>query len=195
MDILQAIKTRRTIRLFKQDSVADELLIEFVEAGRCAPSGANCQPLEYVVINDARMLDGVFAQLAWAGYIKPKRTPPADSRPTAYIVVLVNGDISSDGSVDAAAAIENILLAAWAKGIGSCWIGSIKRDELGKILELPDNYSIDSVIALGWAAEEPVMEDCRDESIKYYLDENDRLHVPKRPLKAIMHVNRFSKSI
>ena len=195
MDILQAIKTRRTIRLFKQDTVADELLIEFVEAGRCAPSSANRQPLEYVVINDARMLDEVFAQLAWAGYIKPKRTPPDDLRPTAYIVVLVNGDISSDSSADAAAAVENILLAAWAKGIGSCWIGSIKRDEMRKILELPNNYSIDSVVALGRPAEEPVMEDCRDGSIKYYLDENDRLHVPKRPLKAIMHINRFAKPI
>ncbi len=195
MDILKAIKTRRTIRLFKQDPVSDELLTGLIEAGRCAPSGANCQPLEYMVINDSRMLDGVFAQLAWAGYVKPKRTPPADLRPTAYIVVLVNGDISSDGTADAAAAIENILLAAWAKGIGSCWIGSVKRDELRKILALPDNYSIDSVIALGWAGEEPVMEDCRDESIKYYLDENDRLHVPKRLLKDIMHINKFARSI
>ena len=109
--------------------------------------------------------------------------------------MLVNGDISSDGTADAAAAIENILLAAWAKGIGSCWIGSIKRDELRKILALPHNYSIDSVIALGWAAEEPVMEDCCDESIKYYLDENDRLHVPKRLLKDIMHINKFARSI
>jgi nitroreductase len=195
MDILQAIKARRSIRLFKQDAVSDELFTGLIEAGRCAPSGANCQPLEYVVVNDGRMLDGVFAQLAWAGYIKPKRTPSADLRPTAYIVVLVNGDICSDGAVDAAAAIENILLAACAKGIGSCWIGSVKRDELKKILTPPDNYSIDSVIALGYPAEEPVLEDCCDESIKYYLDENDRLHVPKRPLKAIMHINKFGKLI
>jgi len=191
MDVFQTIKTRRTIRLFKQDSVTDELLIEFVEAGRCAPSGANCQPLEYVVVNNPQILDGVFAQLAWAGYIKPKRTPPADLRPVAYIVVLINSDISSKGTEDAAAAIENILLAAWARGVGSCWIGSVKRDELAKNLALPANYNIDSVIALGYPAEEPVMEDCRDDSIKYYLDENDRLHVPKRPLKSITHINKF----
>ena len=195
MDILQTIKTRRTIRLFRQDIVTNELLTGFVEAGRCAPSGANCQPLEYVVINDARVLDEVFAQLAWAGYIKPKRTPPADFKPAAYIIVLVNGDISSNGTADAAAAIENILLAAWGQGIGSCWIGSVKRDELRKVLALPDNYSIDSVIAMGYPAEEPVMEDCCDDSIKYYLDENDRLHVPKRPLKAITHINKFGQSI
>ncbi len=73
--------------------------------------------------------------------------------------------------------------------------GSIKRDELRKKLTLNENYSIDSVIALGYPAEEPVMEDCRDDSIKYYLDENDRLHVPKRPLKAITHLNKFANSI
>jgi nitroreductase len=195
MDILKVIENRRTIRLFKQTPIVDELLIEFVEAGRCAPSGANCQPLEHVVINDEQILDEVFNQLAWAGYIKPKRTPPVGLRPVAYIIVLVNTNISSDGVADAAAAIENILLAAWAVGIGSCWIGSVKRQELRKILTLPENYKIDSVIALGYPAEEPVMENCSDDSIKYYLDENDRLHVPKRPLKTITHINKFGQSI
>lgn len=191
MDIRQVIKTRRTIRLFKQEPLLDELLVELAEAGRCAPSGANLQPLEYIIVSDTEQLASVFAQLAWAGYIKPKRTPPADLRPVAYIIVLVNTEICSDGSVDAAAAIENILLAAWGQGIGSCWIGSVKRRNLRKVLDLPENYIIDSVIALGYPAEQPVMEDCKDESIKYYLDETDHLHVPKRPLKAITHLNKF----
>ena len=191
MDIREVIKTRRTIRLFKQEPLSDKFLIELVEAGRFAPSGANLQPLEYIIVSDAEQVASVFGQLAWAGYIKPKRTPPADLRPVAYIIVLVNTEISSDGSVDAAAAIENILLAAWAEGVGSAWIGSVKRQNLRKVLELPENYTIDSVIALGYPAEQPVMEDCKDESIKYYLNEDNTLHVPKRPLKTITHLNKF----
>ena len=50
---------------------------------------------------------------------------------------------------------------------------------------------VDSVIALGYPDEEPVAEDCASDSIKYYLDDQDRLHVPKRPLKAIVHMDKF----
>jgi nitroreductase len=100
--------------------------------------------------------------------------------------------------VDAAAAIENIILTAWSKGIGSCWLGAIQRDNIRKILAVPENFQIDSVIALGYPDEKPVMEDAKndsDEGLKYYLDDNDKLHVPKRPLTKIGHLNRYGKAV
>ena len=191
MDFLDIIKTRRTVRLFKQDPINNKLLYELVECARRAPSGANRQPLEYVIVNDPVQVERVFEHLAWAGYVKPKRTPPAGKRPVAYIVVMVNRNISKEAPDDAAAAIENILLAAWAKGIGSCWIGSVQRQGVAALIAMPENYLIDSVIALGYPDEEPALEDCKDDSIKYYLDDNDRLHVPKRTLADIVHENSF----
>ena len=113
MDIFEAIKGRRSIRRFRQEELSSEILLELVEAGRCAPSGANRQPLEFVIIASEDIKAKLFAQLAWAGYVQPRRDPPADKRPVAYIIVLVNKErvLANLGPVDAAAAIENILLA------------------------------------------------------------------------------------
>jgi nitroreductase len=193
MDIWEVIKKRRSVRRFRQKEISTEILLELVEAGRCAPSGANRQPLEFVIVSSEEIKTMVFAQLAWAGYVRPRRDPPADKRPVAYIIVLVSGERTTAklGPVDAAAAIENILLAAQGNQIGSCWLGSIKRDKIREILEIPDVYEIDSVIALGYPDEQPVMEDCKGESIEYYLDDRDVLHVPKRPLRSITHMNKF----
>ena len=191
MDMIDVIRTRRTVRFFKQDTIEVSVLRELVECGRCAPSGANRQPLEYIIVNDKSVADKLFESLAWAGYVQPKRNPPVGKRPVAYIMVLINRDISTKGGVDAAAAIENILLAGWSKGIGSCWMGAIDRDAIGKLLSVPENFAIDSVVSLGFPDEVPVMEDCKGDSVEYYLDENDVLHVPKRRLEDILHHNSF----
>jgi nitroreductase len=197
MDVWEAIRRRRSIRRFKQEAISKEVLLEVVEAGRCAPSAANRQPVEFVIVNSEERRNEIFAQLAWAAYVQPRRDPPAGKRPVAYIIVLVNSEraMANLGKVDAAAAIENILLAAQGEGVGSCWLGSIKREKVREILEIPDKYDIDSVVALGYPGEQPVMEDCKGESIEYYLDDNDVLHVPKRPLGNITHMNKFGSLV
>ena len=191
MDMIDVIRTRRTVRFFKQDTIEVSVLRELVECGRCAPSGANRQPREYIIVNDKSVADKLFESLAWAGYVQPKRNPPVGKRPVTYIVVLINRDISTKGGVDAAAAIENILLAGWSKRIGSCWMGAIDRDAIRKLLSVPENFAIDSVVSLGFPDEVPVMEDCKGDSVEYYLDDDDRLHVPKRRLGDILHHNSF----
>jgi len=131
------------------------------------------------------------------GLCSAQTRPPADKRPVSYIIVLINKEraLANFGPVDAAAAIENILLAAQGRDIGSCWLGSINRDKIREILEIPDKHDIDSVIALGYPDETPVMEDCKGGSIEYYLDDKNVLHVPKRPLTSITHMNKFGSPI
>lgn len=176
MSVYKIILKRRTIRRFKSDPVPSDLLERLVNAGRLAPSGANLQPLEFIVVNEPEMVDKVFPTLKWAGYIAPAGNPPEGKRPTAYILVLVNTEIKSgNGSVDAAAAIENIILAALDEGVGSCWLGSIDRNQLRSIFKIPQHYQIDSVLALGYPDEAPVVEDAKD-SIKYWKDEPDPRH-------------------
>lgn len=193
MDCMEAIKTRRTIRFYKQDPIAETDLVELVEAAHLAASASNGQPLEYVIVNEPDQAEKVFAQLGWGAYVEPKRNPPVGRRPVAYIVVLINSqwELGRFAVVDAAAAIQNILLAAKSKGIGSCWLASVKREKTAQLLGIPEIYRIDSVVALGYPDEDPLLAECKSDSIEYYLDEEDRLHVPKRKLANIIHHNAF----
>jgi nitroreductase len=191
MEVMDVIRARRTIRFYEKRAVPVNDLRELVEAARLAPSGGNLQPLEYVVVHDEEVVSRIFPTLAWAGGVAPRRNPPEGKRPTAYVVVLINREVrSSGGEHDAAAAIENLLLAAWEKGIGGCWLGSVDRDEVRSMLSIPDHLDIDSVVSLGYPAEQPVAEDSSD-TVEYYLDESDTLHIPKRRLGDILHENRY----
>lgn len=193
MNILDVIKTRRSIRRFSQEKIDREVLINLVEAARSAPAFANIQSLEYVIVDEPSVCLNVFKTLSWAGYIRPLRDPSLNQMPTAYIVVLIDSEIKKDSKSDTGAAIENILIAAWGSGIGSCWLKSFDRLKILDILKIDEKYVVDSVIAMGKPAEQPVMEDAKGDDIKYYLDKKDVLHVPKRPLSKILHINKFGR--
>lgn len=189
--VYNTILLRRSIRRFQQKQITISILQKLINAGRVAPSGGNLQPIEYLIVNDEKLLPEIFATLKWTGYITLKGEPPAGKRPVAYIVVLINKKItSSNYERDVGAAVENILLAALEEDLGTCWIGTIDKAALSNVLNVPEHVIIDSVIALGYPDEAPVMEEMVD-SIKYWKDENDVLHVPKRCLDDIMHINRY----
>ncbi|MGI6537478.1 MAG: nitroreductase family protein [Caldicoprobacterales bacterium] len=183
------IKTRRTVRRFLPDKISMDILTDLADCARLAPSASNRQPLAFHIIQKEDLLEPVFQTLSWAGYIRPRGTPREGEKPTAYIVVLYNKKFQETAiRQDAGAAIQNILLAAWSYGIGSCWIGTVNRDELAKVIKLPEDYTIGSVIALGYPAESPVIEES-EQTVRYYKDENNVLHVPKKPLKSILFVD------
>lgn len=186
MSTYDIILKRRTIRKFKQDKISTETLKKLVNAARLAPQGANLQPMKYVIVTEKSTLDELFKTTAWAGYIRPQHDPKEDERPVAYIIALVDTDIKkADYDVDAGAAIENLILAALEEGIGTCWLGALKRDMIKQTLNIPDKYVIHSMIALGYLGEEPVTED-ENGSIKYFKDENGVIHVPKRKLEDVI---------
>ncbi len=194
MDTYQAITTRRTIRLYDQRPIPSELMERILNAGRIAPSAANRQVLEFVVIREPENCEQIFKYLAWAGYVKPRRNPPEGKRPTAYIIVVIRDkEYTPTNAADAGAAMENMILTAWNEGVGCCWIGSVTdREAVRRIFEIPQDYHIFGVLAMGFAGEQPIMETA-DDSIKYWLDDNDRLHVPKRPLEKIVHHEKFER--
>lgn len=193
MTVYEAVINRRTIRRFKQKPIPLEILRKLVNAGRLAPSSANLQPIEYIIIEDIDLVESVFKTLKWAGYISPAGNPPPGERPVAYIIVLANRKKNSGNCErDAGAAIENMLLVAFEEGIGSCWIGSIDINKLTDILELPEHIKIDSVIALGYSNEFPQIEEMKD-SVKYWKDDKDILHVPKRKIDDVLFFNKCSR--
>jgi len=187
----ETIAGRRTIRRFKPEPVPRELLERLVDAARLAPSAANVQPLEFVVVDREGPRAEVFPCLKWAAYIAPAGDPRSGEEPAAYVITLVNSKIREKMfEYDVGAAMENMILAALDEGVGSCWMLSIDRDKLRVILGVPEHYRIDSVLALGYPAEEPAVEVMGD-SCRYWKDEAGRLHVPKRLLSSVAHFNKF----
>jgi nitroreductase len=190
-DVYDLAVARRTIRRFKPAPVPRDLLERLVNAARLAPSAANVQPLEFIIVDEAGIKTEVFPALKWAAYIAPAGDPRPGEEPAAYVVTLVNSKLREKMfEYDLGAAMENMILVALAEGVGSCWLLSIDRDRLRTALGVPDEYRIDSVLALGYPAEEPAAEVMGD-SCKYWKDAEGRLHVPKRALATVVHVNTF----
>lgn len=189
-NVYESILSRRSIRRFQQKPIEIETLKKMVNTGRLAPSAANLQPVEFFIVNDKTLCGQIFETIGWAAYIKPKWAPSQDKRPVAYIVVLVNDEKNPWYIRDVSFAAENIMIYAESLGIGSCVLASIDKKRIRSVLNIPDNIVIDSLIALGYKAEKSVVEDYA-ESVKYWRDKDNVLHVPKKKLNDIIHINKF----
>ena len=192
--IYEKITSRRTIRKYTQKDVPEKVLLNCVDAARLSPSGANRQPLKYVIINDHELLKEVFNTLSWAGYL-PDYQPSEEQMPRAYIVILLDKNIRQDYGHDAGIAAMSISMVAFDEGLGSCILGAVNREKLRKILNIPDGLEVVLVVALGYPAENPVVDKVKDGDIKYWLDENRVLHVPKRDLENIVKWNKYQLRI
>ncbi len=194
MKVYDAIISRRTIRKFQQKPIKLTSLKRILNAGRLAPSAGNLQPLDYVIAVDSTVREKIFTNVRWAGYIRPRGDPGDGEKPTAYIIICVNKEnlLVPYYKYDVGASAENITLAALEKGIGCCWIGSFRRKKIENILKIPGGYRADLVLALGYPLEDPVhFEIGKNQTIVYHKDASGVLHVPKRKLDDIAHINYF----
>jgi len=192
MGTYETIISRRTIRKFRQDRIDHKILKKMVNAARLAPSGANLQPLEYLIIDDDVLKEKVFPNIAWAAYIKPEGNPGEGEKPAAYIIILANRNISRMPGMGIGGSAENMNLVAEEEGIGCCWIEAFNKKQIDQIISAPDNLSVELIFAIGYPKEKPVSEDIRKgSSIKYYKDDSGTLHVPKRSLEDIIHINQI----
>ncbi len=192
MSVYELIRRRRSIRRFQQKRIPRDELRRIVDAGRLAPSAMNMQPLEFIIVDEPEKTAALFELTNWAGYLpREQGRPSAGQEPVAFIAVLINNRLASKWTHhDVGAAVENMILTALEAGIGSCWIGSVNRPQAAELLAVPPDFEIDSLLALGYPAEEPVAFDLQD-SVKYYRDAEGRLHVPKRRLESVLSINEF----
>jgi len=188
--LYELIERRRSIRFFKQKEVSLSIIKKAVDCARVAPSAANLQFLEYLVVNRKDIKEKVFGCLCFAAYIVPKRNPSPKQQPNFYIVLLINKERSQAPNLrDIGASAQNIILSLLSFGVGSCWVQNIDKDSLNRIFDVGQTYEIDSVIAAGFPDEAPKLE-ADSKNIKYWLDNKNQLHVPKRPLKDVWHYNK-----
>jgi len=181
------LKTRSYRRFDESFAIERATLEHLMGLARCTASAGNRQPLKYILSADPVTNDRIFPCLAWAGYLKDWAGPGPGEQPTAYIVILVDKRIGENIWCDDGIVAQTILLAAVEMGLGGCMIGAIKKDNLREELDVPDHFKIQLVLALGKPAEKVVIEDLEPGGdIKYWRDENDIHHVPKRTLEELI---------
>ena len=185
--IAELIKRNRSFRRFYQDvAIPESELLEMVENARLTPSGRNAQTLRYILSHTPEKNALIFPTLAWAGYLTDWDGPAEGERPAAYIVILNDDTLSKTYFCDHGIASMAILLTAVEKGYGGCILGAVDRDALRMALNIPEQYSIVQVIALGKPAETVVIEPMTDGDVKYWRDPQGIHHVPKRSLEDML---------
>ena len=186
--LAQLVKENRSCRRFYENhSVALQTLQDLVDLARLSASGANLQPLKYILACRREINAEIFSCLAWAAYLKDWPGPDPGERPAAYIVIVGDSAISKDFGCDHGIAAQSILLGAREKGLAGCILGSINRKDLREILNLEAHLQILLVLAIGKPKEKVMIESVGpDGSIRYWRDAERVHHVPKRALNDII---------
>jgi nitroreductase len=180
------LKNRSYRRFYQSEKIQKELLLDWIDLARVSASARNCQSLKYVLSNEESFNSRIFPLLSWAGYLSNWPGPKEGERPSAYIVLLNDTLISGNYYCDDGIAMQSILLGAVEIGYGGCIIHSVNRTKLREVLNLPEQYEIIYVVALGKPKEIVVLDEIKDDDFKYWRDENEVHHVPKRTLQEII---------
>ncbi len=156
MEVFEAITSRRSTRAFERRSVSEEKIEKLVDAARHAPSAGNIQPWEFVIVREPQKKQ----QLSTAALDQTFITEAP-----VVIVVCANEARSGQGYgsrgvhlyciQDTAAAIENMLLAACAMGLGTCWVGAFREELARRVLNTPSHVRPVAIIPIGYPAEKP----------------------------------------
>ena len=157
MDVIEAIKTRRSVRRFTGDSIPDEVMNDIIEAVQWAPSWANTQCWEVIVVKDQDLKGRIAGEIM--------KGNPASKGVMACPVVLVmlaveglagfyNGEAISDKGdwymYDIGIAMQNVTLAAWRHGLGTVHVGAMDAPGLEKLLDVPEGRRVVSLTPLGY---------------------------------------------
>ena len=180
------VKNRSYRRFIQNHKIETSLLKDFIDLARLSPSAANLQRLRFKICNEEEDNEKVFSSLSWAGYLKDWDGPENGERPSAYIIILSTEKDPAKVACDAGIACQSILLGAVESELRGCIFGSVKKDELQKLLKISKKYSISYVITLGKPKEIIKLEYVKNNNIKYWCDENGTHHVPKRKLEDII---------
>lgn len=165
MDVLEAIKGRRSIRAFKNQDVPAEIVEELIDAARWAPSAGNIQPWKFIIVRKSRIKRRLVEAALGQMFI---------GEAPVVIVVCANEERSSQGYgvrgkilyciQDTAAAIQNIHLTAYSLGLGTCWVGAFREEETREILKIPCGMRPVAMIPVGYPAEVPTPQSRRPTS-------------------------------
>lgn len=153
MEFYEVVRRRLSVRSYKSDPVPEEVLNRILEAGRLAPSAKNLQPWKFIVIKDQDIRQKLVSACHEQKFVA--------EAPVAICVCEVEseawggmGGYWGAGPVDVTIALEHMILAAAAEGLGTCWIGAFVEADVRKVLEIPEGVKPIALTPLGYAARE-----------------------------------------
>ncbi len=151
LDVLEAVKTRRSIRCYQKKQVEEQKLSRILEAGRLSPSAVNFQPWRFILVKDQTVKERLSKSYTRPWFVKA---------PIIIVVCAIPEKAwkRSDGEefwkIDAAIATQCMVLAATAEGLGTCWIGAFDENKAKEALGIPENVRVVVMVSLGYAAEQ-----------------------------------------
>ena len=143
MDVFKAVKTMLAVRNYKDKPIPGEIVTRIVEAGRLTASAMNRQHWDFVVVQDGRTLKRL-GELASTG-------PYIAQAPLAIAVTVPDSIL---GHIDGARAAQDMMLVAWESGVSSNWVGNVNTTEIKKLLNIPEDKLVLTVIPFGYPAKE-----------------------------------------
>jgi nitroreductase len=184
------LKNRSYRRFYQNELIGKAQLRQWIDLARLGASGRNAQSLRYLTVTDQELCKQIFENLAWAGYLSDWDGPIEGEQPVAYVIMLNDERLSKNYFCDDGIAVQNLLLGAVEDGFGGCILRAFKEKKFRELLKVSDDYSIIQVVALGKPKEEIVIEEMKNDDIKYWRDEKGVHHVPKRKLEDLV-INEF----
>ena len=180
----------RSYRSFDESvKISNEMLADWVDHARYAPSSINLQMLKFYTVTDASLCQKMLANTRWAGKIKDMKLPPEGHAPVAYVVICADKGVVPTAETfekDVGICAQTIMLAASEDGFGGCMLGSFAPDAVKKLLELDENLVPKLVLALGKPDERvELVGEAPDGSVTYYRKDGIH-HVQKRKLENIL---------
>jgi nitroreductase len=148
MSPIDPILSRRSIRRYETKDIPEDVMNQILEAGRQSPSAVNKQPIHFVIVRNHE-LARKFSSLPFNDFVKDA---PAVIVGCADTKSLLTGKWAV---VDATIAMQNMVIAAWTLGVGSCWIGAFDEERIKESLRIPNKWKVVALLTLGYPAEEP----------------------------------------
>lgn len=187
--IRELLQRNRTYRRFDESIKIDEQQIEhWVESARYTASMRNVQPIKYIIVTDEGICHKLCEAVTWAGYLTDWDGPSIGERPTAFLVQLLDTELSSSARFDEGLQLAAITLSAVEAGYGACITLSFNTADIMRLFQLGEHLFPLSITALGKPIETVVIEDVRiDGNIKYYHTPDGTHHVPKRSLEELIY--------
>lgn len=184
----ELVLANRSCRRFDHSAKLTSADLEsLVDLARNTASAANMQPLKYITVTDEAICDKVYDCLGWAAYLKDWKGPEKAEQPTGYIVIMGDTRVAKKFWCDHGITAQTMMLGARAMGLAGCIFASINIKKMKGLLEIDDHFEVKLVLAIGKPVETVQIEEIDpDGDIKYYRDDSQIHHVPKRKLKDVI---------